>query len=77
VTVEAYRRAWRRLRVEGDRLPLAWLVFGTVCLLPDGHRLVSEPHLSSWLLLWFPVGLLAQCEAPSSGGAAGGEDRPA
>ena len=39
--------------------PLLLLLFGLICLLTDGHRLVSNPHLSSWLLLWIPVGLTA------------------
>ncbi len=65
----ALRRGVRRLRCEDDRLPIALLVFGCGCLLPDGHHLVSAPHLSSWLLFWLPVALLSRpCEpAPAAG----------
>jgi hypothetical protein len=46
---------WRIARRRGDPAGLVLLVFGVVCLLPDGHRLVSNPHLSSWLIFWLPV----------------------
>jgi len=46
-------------RLTGNWDPALLLLFGVTCLLTDGHRLVSHPHLSSWLLLWIPVGLIA------------------
>jgi O-antigen ligase len=51
----AGRRAWRTARERGDPTGLVLLLFGVVCLAPDGHRLVSNPHLSSWLIFWLPV----------------------
>jgi O-antigen ligase len=48
--------AWRLARKRGDPTGATLLLFGVVCLLPDGHRLVSNPHLSSWLIFWLPVG---------------------
>ena len=59
LVVTAIRRAVEIGRPSGVWDPLVLLVFGLICLLTDGHRLVSNPHLSSWLLLWFPVGLIA------------------
>lgn len=59
VIVAAFRRALVVWRNTGDATGLVLLVFGTICLLPDGHRLVSHPHLSSWLLLWLPVARIA------------------
>jgi hypothetical protein len=52
------RRAWRYARERGDPTGLVLLVFGVACLVPDGHRLVSNPHLSSWLIFWLPVALI-------------------
>ncbi|RLE26393.1 MAG: hypothetical protein DRJ65_05625 [Acidobacteria bacterium] len=49
----------RNARVDGEWDPLILLLFGIICLIPDGHRLISEPHLSSWLLFWLPIGLIA------------------
>jgi len=46
-------------RLTGTWDPALLLLLGVICLLTDGHRLVSHPHLSSWLLLWIPVGLIA------------------
>lgn len=51
---------WRLWRRTGDPLALTWLIVGTVCLLPDGHRIVGNPHLSSVLLFWIPIGLVAR-----------------
>ena len=48
--------AWRVARERGDPTGATLLLFGVVCLLADGHRLVSNPHLSSWLIFWLPVG---------------------
>jgi O-antigen ligase len=48
--------AWRIARDRGDPTGAVLLFFGVVCLLLDGHRLVSKPHLSSWLIFWLPVG---------------------
>lgn len=53
------RAGRRNARVDGEWDPLILLVFGIICLTLDGHRLISEPHLSSWLLFWFPIGLIA------------------
>lgn len=50
-------------RRTGEWDPLLLLGFGTTCLLVDGERLVSNPHLSSWMLLWLPVGLIASSTA--------------
>lgn len=47
----------RAVRAGGVGRSFPLLVFGTICLIPDGHRLVSNPHLSSWLLLWLPIAL--------------------
>lgn len=52
------RAGRRNARVDGEWDPLILLVFGVICLTLDGHRLISEPHLSSWLLFWFPIGLI-------------------
>ncbi len=51
----AGRRAWRIARERGDPTGSVLLLFGVVCLVADGHRLVSNPHLSSWLIFWLPV----------------------
>lgn len=59
LVVATVRRAVGVGRISGVWDPLVLLVFCLICLLTDGHRLVSNPHLSSWLLLWFPVGLIA------------------
>ena len=48
-------RAAKILGKRGDPTGVVLLAFGVVCLLPDGQRLVSYPHLSSWLILWLPV----------------------
>ena len=48
--------AWLVARDRGDPTGAVLLLFGVVCLMPDGHRLVSNPHLSSWLIFWLPVG---------------------
>lgn len=55
----ALRAGRRNARVDGEWDPLILLLFGIICLIPDGHRLVSEPHLSSWLVFWLPIGLIA------------------
>lgn len=55
VVGSAGHRAWRIARGRGDPTGLVLLIFGVVCLLPDGHRLVSNPHLSSWLIFWLPI----------------------
>ncbi len=49
----------RNAGADGEWDPLVLLIFGLFCLTPDGHRLISEPHLSSWLLFWLPIGLIA------------------
>lgn len=53
------RKGRRNARIDGEWDPLILLVFGVVCLTLDGHHLISEPHLSSWLLFWLPIGLIA------------------
>ena len=58
----------RNARIDGEWDPLILLIFGLFCLTPDGHHLVSEPHLSSWLLFWLPIGLIAA--GPFAGHAA-------
>lgn len=55
VVGSAGHRAWRIARERGDPTGLVLLLFGVGCLLADGHRLVSNPHLSSWLIFWLPV----------------------
>jgi len=55
IVAVAGRRAWRIARERGDPTGLVLLLFGVVCLLPDGNRLASNPHLSSWLIFWLPV----------------------
>jgi len=65
-------RAWRIARKRGDPTGLVLLVFGVGCLLPDGHRLVSNPHLSSWLIFWLPVAWIIAADrrdAPGAGDA--------
>jgi len=59
VTALAMTTGLKTARVDGEWDPLILLLFGIICLLPDGHRLISEPHLSSWLLFWLPVALIA------------------
>ncbi len=59
VMVLGLRTGRRNARVDGEWDPLILLVFGLFCLTVDGHRLISEPHLSSWLLFWLPIGLIA------------------
>jgi 4-amino-4-deoxy-L-arabinose transferase-like glycosyltransferase len=49
--------AVRSVRRGGSGRALPLLLFGILCLIPDGHRLVSNPHLSSWLVLWLPIAL--------------------
>ena len=56
VVVSTGALAWRVVRKRGDPTGAALLLVGVMCLLPDGHRLVSNPHLSSWLIFWLPVG---------------------
>ena len=55
IVAAASCRAWRIARGRGDPTGLVLLLFGVVCLLLDGNRLVSNPHLSSWLIFWLPV----------------------
>ena len=57
LAVAAFAAAIRSVRRGGPGRALPLLVFGAMCLIPDGHRLVSNPHLSSWLLLWLPIAL--------------------
>ena len=52
---EAGCQAWRVARQRGDPTGLLLLTFGVFCLTFDGNRLVSNPHLSSWLIFWFPI----------------------
>jgi O-antigen ligase len=52
--------AWRAWRRSGDSLALPLLSAGLVCLAVDGHRVVGNPHLSVYLLFWFPVALAAR-----------------
>jgi len=52
---EAGRQAWRIARRRGDPTGSMLLIFGIVCLVLDGNRLVSNPHLSSWLIFWLPI----------------------
>lgn len=59
VIVLGWRAGRRNAGVDDEWDPLILLLFGVMCLIPDGHRLISEPHLSSWLLLWLPIGLIA------------------
>ena len=59
LVVLAVRNGLRNAREDGEWDPLILLVFGLICLIVDGNRLVSEPHLSSWLLFWLPLGLIA------------------
>jgi hypothetical protein len=59
LVVLAVRNGLRNARDDGEWDPLILLVFGLICLIIDGNRLVSEPHLSSWLLFWLPLGLIA------------------
>ncbi len=64
IIVLAIRTGRRNARVDGEWDPLILLLFGIICLIPDGHRLISEPHLSSWLLFWLPIGLIAAGPTP-------------
>lgn len=57
--VLGFRRTVSEGRRETNWDLMLLLVFGSLCLLVDGQRLVSHPHLSSWLLLWLPLGLAA------------------
>lgn len=66
------RVAARELRERRDPLPGGLLAFGTLALLFDGHRLFARPHLSSWLLLWLPLALLAAAERRRAEGEATG-----
>lgn len=59
VIILGLRAGRRNGLVDGEWDPLILLVFGVICLTLDGHRLISEPHLSSWLLFWLPIGLIA------------------
>jgi O-antigen ligase len=43
---------------------LAMLVFGLVCMLTEGHQLISNPR-PLWLFFWFPIALLAAKELTS------------
>ena len=54
-----FHRGVEAARQSGIWDPVLLLLFGVICLLPDSERVVSHPHLSSWLLLWIPVGLIA------------------
>lgn len=64
----AGRRAWRIARERGDPTGLVLLIFGVVCLVPDGNRLVSNPHLSSWLIFWLPIAwIIAAGDSTASG----------
>ncbi len=59
VSIVGLRRGYNNAKTDGEWDPLILLLFGLFCLIPDGHRLVSEPHLSSWMLFWLPLGLIA------------------
>ncbi|RLE27518.1 MAG: hypothetical protein DRJ65_02580 [Acidobacteria bacterium] len=59
VSIMGLRRGNKNARTDGEWDPLILLLFGLFCLIPDGHRLICEPHLSSWLLFWLPLGLIA------------------
>jgi O-antigen ligase len=78
VVAAAGHRAWRIARERGDPTGLVLLLFGVICLLPDGNRLVSNPHLSSWLIFWLPVAWIISAErwdARPEPGPQGGKHR--
>jgi O-antigen ligase len=54
----ALRRAWRAARASGDYALLALLCFGLIYMLISTDTLITRPR-ELWVVLWFPVGLLA------------------
>jgi hypothetical protein len=49
--------AFRLARESGNYVLLALLLYGMICMAPDGDRLLTRPR-EQWLFLWLPLALI-------------------